>query len=95
MMLSAWGSRGDIEPMLALAVQLRTQGIEVLMCAPPNPTVESLSGSLGTALAPRSGREQSTWQARFVPTEPPPRGSSDRPGHARNYLDIVSNIGSN
>lgn len=35
-LLSTWGSRGDVEPMLALAVQLRAQDVDVRMCAPPD-----------------------------------------------------------
>ena len=35
-LLSTWGSRGDVEPMLGLAVALRSLGAEVRMCAPPD-----------------------------------------------------------
>ena len=35
-LLSTWGSRGDVEPMLGLAVALRALGAEVRMCAPPD-----------------------------------------------------------
>ena len=35
-LLSTWGSRGDVEPMAGLAVQLREQGAEVRVCAPPD-----------------------------------------------------------
>ena len=35
-LLSTWGSRGDVEPMLAIAVALRALGVEVRMCAPPD-----------------------------------------------------------
>jgi vancomycin aglycone glucosyltransferase len=35
-LLSTWGSRGDVEPMLGLAVALRAFGAEVRMCAPPD-----------------------------------------------------------
>ncbi|MGH3999291.1 MAG: glycosyltransferase [Pseudonocardiaceae bacterium] len=34
--LSTYGSRGDVEPMAALAVQLQRRGAEVRMCAPPD-----------------------------------------------------------
>jgi UDP:flavonoid glycosyltransferase YjiC (YdhE family) len=34
-MLAAYGSRGDVQPVLALALKLREAGHEVLMCAPP------------------------------------------------------------
>ncbi|MFC4942634.1 glycosyltransferase [Pseudonocardia sp. GCM10023141] len=35
-LLSTWGSRGDVEPLLALALELRAQGVDVRMCAPPD-----------------------------------------------------------
>ncbi|MCE7003151.1 glycosyltransferase [Kibdelosporangium philippinense] len=35
-LLSTSGSRGDVEPLLALAVRLRELGAEVRMCAPPD-----------------------------------------------------------
>ena len=35
-LLSTYGSRGDVEPMVGLAVQLRALGAEVRMCAPPD-----------------------------------------------------------
>ena len=34
-LLSTYGSRGDIEPMVGLAVRLRALGAEVRVCAPP------------------------------------------------------------
>jgi vancomycin aglycone glucosyltransferase len=35
-LLSTYGSRGDVEPMVGLAVQLRALGAEVPVCAPPD-----------------------------------------------------------
>jgi DNA helicase IV/UDP:flavonoid glycosyltransferase YjiC (YdhE family) len=35
-LLSTYGSRGDVEPMVALAVRLQALGAQVRMCAPPN-----------------------------------------------------------
>jgi vancomycin aglycone glucosyltransferase len=35
-LLSTWGSRGDVEPMMGFAVALRAQGVDVRMCAPPD-----------------------------------------------------------
>jgi vancomycin aglycone glucosyltransferase len=35
-LLSTYGSRGDVEPMVGLAVQLRALGAEVQVCAPPD-----------------------------------------------------------
>ena len=35
-LLSTYGSRGDIEPLVGLAVALRALGAEVRVCAPPD-----------------------------------------------------------
>ena len=35
-LLSTWGSRGDVEPLLGFAVALRALGADVRMCAPPD-----------------------------------------------------------
>lgn len=35
-LLSTWGSRGDVEPLLGLALALRARSVEVRMCAPPD-----------------------------------------------------------
>jgi vancomycin aglycone glucosyltransferase len=56
-LLSAWGSRGDIEPMLALAVQLRDQGVDVLMCAPPDFTEHAARANIPMIVAGSSVRD--------------------------------------
>ncbi|WP_200307640.1 glycosyltransferase [Streptomyces adelaidensis] len=48
--LSTYGSRGDIEPVMGLAVALRELGAEVRVCAPPDFT--ELVEGLGFALVP-------------------------------------------
>ncbi|HEX4587185.1 MAG TPA: glycosyltransferase [Mycobacterium sp.] len=35
-LLWTWGSRGDVEPIAGLAVQLQARGAEVTVCAPPD-----------------------------------------------------------
>ena len=35
-LLSTYGSRGDVEPMVELAVRLRALGAEMRVCAPPD-----------------------------------------------------------
>ncbi|HEX4063422.1 MAG TPA: glycosyltransferase [Streptosporangiaceae bacterium] len=35
-LLSTYGSRGDVEPLVALAVQLQAIGVEARMCVPPD-----------------------------------------------------------
>ena len=49
-LLSTYGSRGDVEPMVGLAVRLRELGVEVRMCAPPD-FAELLAGA-GVTLVP-------------------------------------------
>ena len=35
-LLSSWGSRGDVEPLMGFALRLRELGAEVRVCAPPD-----------------------------------------------------------
>ncbi len=49
-LLSTCGSRGDVEPMVGLAVQLRALGAEVPVCAPPD--LAELLARIGVPLAP-------------------------------------------
>jgi vancomycin aglycone glucosyltransferase len=51
-LLSTWGSRGDIEPLAALALRLREFGAEVRACAPPDEEFVELLGRVGVALIP-------------------------------------------
>jgi vancomycin aglycone glucosyltransferase len=48
--LSTYGGREDVEPMARLAVQLRTLGAEVRVCARPDCAV--LLGNVGVPLVP-------------------------------------------
>ena len=51
-LLSTYGSRGDVEPLVALAVQLRALGTEVRMCAPPDEEFTELLAREGVAPVP-------------------------------------------
>lgn len=51
-LLSAYGSRGDIEPMVGLAVRLRALGAEVRMCAPPDEEFAELLAGAGVPRVP-------------------------------------------
>ena len=50
--LSTWGSRGDVEPLAGLAVRLRELGAEVQVCAPPDEEFATLLARAGVPLVP-------------------------------------------
>jgi vancomycin aglycone glucosyltransferase len=56
-LLSTWGSRGDVEPLLGFAVALKELGAEVRLCAPPD--FSDLAARVGVEMLPagRSVRE--------------------------------------
>jgi len=49
-LLSTWGSRGDIEPLAALALRLCEFGAEVRVCAPPDAEFDELFARVGATL---------------------------------------------
>jgi len=51
-LLSTFGSRGDVEPMAGLAAALRALGAEAVVCAPPDPEFAALVSRAGATLAP-------------------------------------------
>ncbi|MGF1426745.1 glycosyltransferase [Kitasatospora sp. LaBMicrA B282] len=51
-LLSTYGSRGDVEPLVELAVQLCGLGAEVRMCAPPDEDFVELLARVGLPLIP-------------------------------------------
>ena len=61
-LLSTYGSRGDVEPMVALAVRLRALGAEVRVCAPPDEEFAELLAGVGVPLVP-FGRPWRSWRA--------------------------------
>ncbi len=67
-LLSTYGSRGDVEPMVALAVQLRALGAEVRMCAPPDQEFVELLAGVGVPLVP-FGRPWRSWVRPSTPEE--------------------------
>ncbi|HEY0694252.1 MAG TPA: glycosyltransferase [Kribbella sp.] len=50
--LTTWGSRGDVEPVAGLAVQLQELGAEVQLCAPPDDDFVALLERAGVELVP-------------------------------------------
>jgi vancomycin aglycone glucosyltransferase len=65
-LLSTFGSRGDVQPLLALAVALRTLGADARVCAPPDAEFVKLFADAGVPLLPafRSVRD---WIAEMLP----------------------------
>ncbi|WP_336083698.1 glycosyltransferase [Nocardia sp. SSK8] len=50
--LSTFGSRGDVEPLAGLAVRLRECGAGVVVCAPPDEDFAALLAGAGVAMVP-------------------------------------------
>jgi vancomycin aglycone glucosyltransferase len=65
-LLSTFGSRGDVQPVLALAVALRALGADARVCAPPDEEFQKLFAAAGVPLLPAftSVRE---WVAEMLP----------------------------
>lgn len=51
-LLTSWGSRGDIEPLAALALRLRDRGAEVRACVPPDDEFTALFDRVGVTPTP-------------------------------------------
>ncbi|MEW2049013.1 glycosyltransferase [Streptomyces sp. NPDC005476] len=51
-LLTAWGSRGDVEPLAALAVGLRQLGAQARVCAPPDEEFTALLARVGVPHVP-------------------------------------------
>ncbi|HET6502623.1 MAG TPA: glycosyltransferase [Amycolatopsis sp.] len=51
-LLTAWGSRGDVEPLAGLAVALRELGVQARVAAPPDEEFAKLMARVGVPLVP-------------------------------------------
>jgi vancomycin aglycone glucosyltransferase len=51
-LLTTWGSRGDVEPLAGLALALRELGAEALVCAPPDDDFVALLERAGVPMVP-------------------------------------------
>ena len=60
-LLSTIGSRGDVQPLVALALQLRALGQEVRLCVPPD--FRHWIESLGMSVTPIGPELRSTGKA--------------------------------
>ena len=64
LVLSTYGSRGDVEPLVGLAVQLRALGAEVRVCAPPEEEFTELLARVGMPLVPAGPDEEDSCHER-------------------------------
>ena len=71
-LLSTYGSRGDVEPIAALAVQLQALGAEVRLCAPPDEEFRQLAIRAGVPLVPFD-RPWRSWERPPTADERPQR----------------------
>jgi vancomycin aglycone glucosyltransferase len=71
-LLSTYGSRGDVEPIVALAVQLQALGAEVRMCAPPDEELTELLTRGGVPMMPFA-RPWRSWERPPTAEERPQR----------------------
>ena len=69
-LLSTFGSRGDVEPMAGLASALKALGVEAVVCAPPDPEFAALLARAGAPLAPAFTPVRQ-WVASALANDPP------------------------
>lgn len=80
-LLSTIGSRGDVQPLVALGLQLKTQGQDVQLCTPPD--FRDWIESLGLPVTPIGPEVRSTAKAR------PPATSLPTPEQRRQMMEAT------
>ncbi|MEU7429980.1 glycosyltransferase [Streptomyces sioyaensis] len=75
MVLSTYGSRGDVEPMAGLAVRLRALGAEVRVCAPPDEDFAQRLADVGVPLVPVGPSARALTKAAPPPSSLPERAA--------------------
>jgi vancomycin aglycone glucosyltransferase len=68
-LLSTYDSRGGVEPLVGLAVQLRALGAEVRVCAPPDKEFAALTAGFGVPLVPFGDPVRAMMTAATPPSE--------------------------
>ncbi|MFB6710427.1 glycosyltransferase [Streptomyces sp. NPDC056333] len=67
-LLTTWGSRGDVEPLVGLAVALRGLGADARVCAPPDEEFATLLDRVGVPLVPLGPNVRSVTAGMKPPT---------------------------
>ncbi|MBE8520902.1 glycosyltransferase family 1 protein [Amycolatopsis sp. H6(2020)] len=67
-LLSTYGTRGDVEPLVALAVELRALGADVRMCTPPDEEFTDRLAGLGLESVPIGPPVRALMRATAPPT---------------------------
>ncbi|MDT0466209.1 glycosyltransferase [Streptomyces gibsoniae] len=74
-LLSTYGSRGDVEPLAGLAVRLRELGAEVRVCAPPDEEFARRLAGVGVPLVPVGRSARALTAAAPAPSSLPQRAA--------------------
>ncbi|MEU3527608.1 glycosyltransferase [Streptomyces sp. NPDC038707] len=73
--LSTYGSRGDVEPLAGLALRLREQGAQVRVCAPPDEDFQRRLAEAGVPLVPVGPSARALTRAAPAPSSLPERAA--------------------
>src|SRR5262245_50123030 len=84
-LLSTYGGRGDVEPLVAFAVRLRGRGVQVRVCAPPDEDFVRRLDAVGVPLVPFGPSARALATGRLPPTKSPAtsRGGDGGPALGR------------
>ncbi|MFF8259089.1 glycosyltransferase [Streptomyces virginiae] len=74
-LLMAYGSRGDIEPLAGLAVELRALGAKVRVCAPPDEDFAQRLAGIGVPMVPVGPSARALMKAAPQPSSLPQRAA--------------------
>jgi vancomycin aglycone glucosyltransferase len=82
--LSTYRSRGDVQPLVGLAVLLRALGAEVRVCAPPEEELTELLARVGMPLVPAFDPQPSAMLEAVAWCNPP-----SYTGHSKRRREIL------